>query len=224
MNLVVIILAAGSSVRLGSNIPKQYQIFNGKALIRHSIDFFIRQAGIANVIIAINKDHTCYFEDILKCYPDMNLRYFFGGAERSLSVYNALNYIKENIGIVKNVMIHDGARPFMTKHIYDNLMIKIHQDNQLHGAFPAIKIVDAVKKINHHGVTQAVDRNELYYSQTPQIFNFDTLYRCFQNECNLNSNFLFCDEIELLEKYNYKTALIPGDKKNIKITYMEDFN
>ena len=83
MNLVVIILAAGSSVRFGSNIPKQYQIFNGKELVRYSIDFFIRQAGITNVIIAINKDHTCYFEDILKFYPYINLRYFFGGAERS---------------------------------------------------------------------------------------------------------------------------------------------
>ncbi len=214
MNIAVI-LSAGSGTRFGSDEPKQFYNLFGKPIIEHSLDLFQNYKKIDKIVVVARQDLVERTKDLSKkfnkCIIVVN-----GGARRQDSVFNALSWIQENIREVSKVLIHDAARPFIDKDLLDRLFSSVTNNDAV---IPVIKSDDTLKKVNDNVVVSTLDRNEIVRVQTPQIFDFNVLFNCY-NE--LPKDTTVTDDASVLEFFSKKVFCVEGSEKNIKVTYQDD--
>jgi len=209
MSLFLIILAAGDSKRLKSNIPKPFHIINNKTLLEHSINSFKDFSQIKKTILVYNKKHK-------KNLNKLNLNKIIkirGGKTRQESVFNALKKIKKMN--CKKVLIHDAARPWPSKQLINNLLKKLDKNDAV---IPTIKINDATKRAKKNIIFKNIKRDSLSFAQTPQGFDFKKIYTKHKE----NKNLFFDDDSSLFTEYDEKVLTINGKKTNLKITDKED--
>lgn len=218
--VAVIIAAAGSGNRMGSGIPKQYMEILGKPILDRAVEAFEKNASIDEIYIVVSQD----FED--RCRKEylggINGKSVMskvkqivpGGAERQDSVYAALSVIPEDVDLV---LIHDGARPFVTGETIDALIGSAAE----HGAaVTAVPVKDTIKSAEDGVFSETLDRSRLYSIQTPQGFDRKLLMKA--HERAFSENFYGTDDAVLVEKMGEKVYLVKGDYHNIKITTKED--
>lgn len=201
----VIITAAGSGSRFGSK--KQFACLNNKLVLDYSVEFF-NNLGF-NVIITVPEEDIDF---IVKRYGFAKI--IRGGAERSISVYNGLQLVDDDY-----VIIHDAARPILLK---EKLIKLIEAAKVFEAATLAIKCTDTLKYVQNSKSKFTIRRDNIYCTQTPQIFNTYLLRQSF--EIALKENINFTDEASLWEHYISSVYIIEGFKYNIKITTKEDLN
>ena len=207
MNTCFIILAGGESKRFNSKTPKPYHIYKGKPLLLHSIDKAKGYKKFNKIILVINKKHKNFIEKL----KIKGVKIIEGGKTRAESAYNALNSLK-NFNI-KNVMIHDAARPNFSLKLLDRL----NKDLKLNDCIiPAIQSTDSIKQKNFNIVSN-LKRKNIYLIQTPQAFNYQKLYK-LQNDKDLS----ITDDASLFIKANKKIKIIKGEVNNNKITINSD--
>ena len=213
MSNIAIILAAGSSNRFTTKIPKQYEKINDKAIISYSIEKFLDEDDIDDIVLAINPKHKKFYSDIVKKYDLQHV--IIGGKKRQESVFNALLYL-EKIS-PKNVVIHDSARPFLNNRVIQESLSLLNKHD---AAIPVIPIEDTIKKVNKNQTLITLNRDDLYRIQTPQSFSYKTLYSCHKNVSHNN----FTDDSGILENFGLKVVTFKGSQLNFKITTNDDLN
>ncbi len=202
-----IILAAGKSERFNSSIPKPYINYKGKPIILHSIDKAVKSKIFDKIILVINKKHKKYLnKNITK-----NIKVINGGLSRSESSYKAIQYIKKSK--IKNVFIHDAARPNFSIKLINKILINLKTNDCV---VPALKPIDSVK-IKKNKKLSNLNRKNIFLTQTPQAFKLQTLLSI---EKNISEN--ITDESTLFILNNKKIKLINGEKENYKITTSKD--
>ena len=203
---VAVILAAGSSSRFSSDIPKQFQKFKNKMVVEYSVDTFLKHPDIDEVLLLVSDKYYDFIKKkIKKC------KIFIGGKTRQESSFIALNNCSKK---TKNILIHDAARPFIGRKIISNCINSLKSNVAV---CPAISCIDTIAKVNDHSIQKILNRNELYRLQTPQAFDYSILL-----ECHNKINEHVTDDISVIQKYGYTPKIILGSKKNMKITYNED--
>ena len=168
-NNIAILLCAGKSERV-NEFDKSTVNLNSNPLFFYSLDKLVNSEKIDRIIIVASKNNI---EFINKYISDLKLQraeVINGSTERKYSVSNAINYIEKYNP--KNVIIHDAARPFFEEEIIKNGLVLLDEFNCV---IPVVKIVDTVKKINNNKILSTINRDNLYYSQTPQFFNYAQL-------------------------------------------------
>ena len=215
MNNIVIILAAGNSTRcnFANNIPKQYQKINNQILLSLVIEKFL---PYSDLVLVVNSDHAKYYQLIKEKY---HLKHIVkGGKTRQESVFNALQYIKKLNP--DNVMIHDGARIFVSDKI-------IRQSLELLKSYkavvPVMPIVDTIREIKDNN-SKTINRNNLYKIQTPQSFSYELLYDAYKNIKSKNLDWKnYTDDAAIIEDNCKKIKFFTGAEENFKITTQDDF-
>ena len=207
MNNCFIILAAGKSNRFKSKIPKPFIQYKGLILIKHSINKAILSKKFSNIIIAVNKSHKKYFKKL----KENNVKFINGGKTRADSAKKCLKYIKKFNP--KNVFIHDAARPNFSLNII-NKLFKALKNND--GAIPVVQSIDTLKLKNKKNIIN-LNRKEVFFSQTPQAFNYKVLMTL---QKNIDEQ--ITDDAALLIKAKKKVKLIKGEDDNYKITTIND--
>lgn len=212
-----IILAGGKGKRMGAPVSKQFIEIKGKPIIYYTIKKFSENKKINNIVVVLPKDEVDYFrENILEKY-NLNVdNIVIGGRERQDSVYNGLKSLEDtNTDIV---LIHDGARPFISTRIIDE-GIKFAK---VYGACaPGVMPKDTIKVKNEKNFSVSTpDRGTLVAIQTPQVFKFNEILEC--HEKIKNNNILVTDDTMVVEKCGYSVYLYDGEYTNIKITTLED--
>ena len=197
-----ILLSAGKSKRFKSKLNKQFITYKNKPLFEHSLKTALDSKLFKKVLIVSNKKINFKKIDVIK-----------GGKERHNSTQNALNYLKNKK--IKNVFIHDAARPNLSINLLKRLKKELKKYNAV---VPYLKSENSVKykiknKINN------LNRDKIFLTQTPQCFNFQELFNLYK----INKEKI-TDEASLYLKNNKKIKFIRGDKKNFKITTVDDFN
>lgn len=210
-----IILAGGKGKRMNAKISKQYIDLNGKPILYHTLKRFTGSEVIDKVILVISKDEIEYCKkEILEKY---NLKVDIiveGGVERQDSVFNALKHI-ENEDIV---LIHDGARPFVSDKIIND---GIEYAKAYGAAAPGVTPKDTIKiKDDNNFSISTPNRNSLVSIQTPQIFKAQIIKEC--HEKIKSDNIAVTDDTMVVERYNNSVYLYDGEYTNIKITTPED--
>ena len=119
MNNCFIILAGGESKRFNSTTPKPYRTYKGKPLLLHSIDKVKNYRKFKKIVIVINKKHNNY----IKKLQIRNVKIIVGGKTRAESAFKALKSIKKYK--IKNVLIHDAARPNFSLKLLDKIVKKL---------------------------------------------------------------------------------------------------
>ena len=198
-----ILLAAGKGKRFKSDTLKQFHIFNGKPLINHSIEKAIKSKIFKEIILVTNSK--------IKKPKEKSIKVIKGGSERFKSSKKALEYIKNKK--FKNVYIHDAARPNFSIKLLKKLKKNLKKNKAV---VPYINTDHSVKYKNGSNILN-LKRENLILTQTPQCFDFKTLYKL----SNCNKNFI-SDEATLFVKNNLKIKFIKGEENNIKITTTKD--
>lgn len=210
-----IILAGGKGKRMNAKMSKQYIDLNGKPILYYTLKRFTELEVIDKVILVLSKDEIDYCKkEILEKY---NLKVHIiveGGAERQDSVFNALKYI-DNSDIV---LIHDGARPFVSDKIIND---GIEYAKKYGCAAPGVTPKDTIKiKDNNNFSISTPNRNSLVAIQTPQVFKGQIIKEC--HEKIKNDSITVTDDTMVVERYNNIVYLYDGEYINIKITTPED--
>ena len=207
MNSCFIILAGGESKRFNSKIPKPYQLYKNKPLLLHSIEKAKNYGKFSKIIIVINKKHKSY----IKKLKIKNIKIIIGGKSRAESAYKALQNIKSYN--IKNVLIHDAARPNFSLKLLDRLNKELKLNDCV---IPAIQSADSIKQKSLNIVTN-LKRKDIYLIQTPQAFNYKKLY-----ELQKNQSIEITDDASLFVKAGKKIKIIKGEVNNNKITLNSD--
>ena len=210
-----IILAGGKGTRMGANISKQYIKLKGKPILYYTIKRFSESKDIDKIILVLPKDEIDYCkEKVLDKYSLHVDLIVEGGKERQDSVMNALNeLIDEEV-----VLIHDGARPFVSQRIIDEGI----KYARLYGASaPGVMPKDTIKiKGDNNFALSTPDRNTLVAIQTPQVFKFGIIKECHKKV--KEEDIKVTDDTMVVETYGNKVYLYEGDYTNIKVTTPED--
>ena len=207
MNSCFIILAGGESKRFNSKIPKPYQVYKGKALLLHSIDKAKRYGKFSKIVLVINKKHKAH----IKKLKIKDIKVITGGKTRAESAYKGLKSIKDNN--IKNVMIHDAARPNFSLKLLDRLNKELKINDCV---IPAIQTTDSIKQKTLHLVTN-LKRENIYLIQTPQAFNYKKLYKL-----QYDKGADVTDDANLFVRAGKEIKIIKGEITNNKITISSD--
>ena len=207
MNNCFIILAAGKSKRFKSNIPKPYYLYRGKPLILHSIDKAKESKRFNKIVLVINKSHKKFIKKI----KIKNIKVITGGKNRSESSFLALKSIKNNK--ISKVFIHDAARPNFSLKLIFNLFTELKKNKCV---VPTLKSNSSIK-LKDRNKLKNVDRNKIYFTQTPQAFDYKTLLKLQKK-----TNSKITDDANLFIDANKKVKFIKGEINNYKITLKSD--
>ena len=206
MNNYFVILAAGKSKRFHKKLDKQLYIYKNKEIIDHSIDKSLNSKLFKKILVVTNN-----LKHFKKKKYSKKVSFIKGGKERSDSSLKALKYLKKYKP--KNILIHDAARPDFSIKLVKNL---INHLKNYRAVVPYINSRDSVKyKIKNELFN--LDRDHVFFTQTPQAFRFNDLY-----ELSLQQKNKITDEVTIFINRNYKIKFIQGEEKNNKITYLND--
>ncbi len=203
-NVHVIIVAAGEGSRFGGSVPKQYQVLQGKPVLRHSMDMFVGQTSRMPRVV-IHPSHDEFYKKIAGASVPVH-----GSETRKGSVYNAL---KAAVDIQDNdiVLIHDAERPNISAQEIQNLV------DAMQGADAATLVVPVSDTLRRDSET--VDRSGLWAVQTPQAFRFGVLKKAHETMKGE-----FTDDTGLVSAMGVQVKMVPGSKANIKLTTPEDMD
>ena len=204
MSIAVIIVAAGRGTRAGGDLPKQWQNLAGKPVLAHTLAAF---AGYSRglVIHPDDRDRALAL--------DAEVQIVTGGATRDQSVRNALEALADS-GVTR-VLIHDGARPFVSATVVDRVIAGL---DHAAGAAPALAVTDALWTGVQGEVTGTQDRSGLYAAQTPQGFHFPAILQAHRDHPGGAA-----DDVEVARRAGIAVAIVEGDAQNIKLTFAGDF-
>lgn len=212
----VIIVAAGSGSRMKMNINKQFIKLNNKEIIAYTIEKFYNHENIHEIVVVLKKEEINFFKnEILNKYGLSNVKIAVGGNERQDSVYNGLKLLDDKCD---TVLIHDGARPFVTKEIIDK---SIEQAKKHKAVVVGVPVKDTIKVINEDKeIVDTPERSKLWAVQTPQTFEYNILLKAYEEA--FKDGFYGTDDAMLVERIGYKVKMLEGSYNNIKVTTPED--
>lgn len=208
--LGVVIVAAGTSQRMGG-INKLFASLMRKPLLAWSVDTCDGYSSIQQIVLVLNNKDLAQGQKLKKERNWSKVALCLGGARRQDSVKAGLKQIED----CDLVMIHDGARPFLTSDLIED-GLKIVQETG--AAVAAVPIKDTIKLANDERLTgKTIQRDRLWAAQTPQIFSFDVITRAYENLVAEVT-----DDATAVERLGRKVQLYMGDYRNIKVTTTED--
>ena len=214
----VIVMAAGSGTRMGSELPKQFIELEGKAILQMTIETFLKACPDVSVITVLPEAHMAYWKNYclqrnFTC-PQVLVK---GGITRFHSVRNALEKVPE--GAI--VAVHDGVRPLISADLVRDMFAKAGNEPAL---IPVIPCVDTMKVLQKNGEElvsvpgATVDRSVLFGAQTPQIFHSEIIKEAYSQAYDT----AFTDDASVVEKYGKNLSYVMGERFNIKITTQDD--
>lgn len=230
----VVLPAGGLGKRMGGNIPKQLMLLGGKPVYRYCLETFLQMDEIVEVVMAVPADWKSHFENELfasageRCdavknceslTPEMRakLKIVVGGAERWQSVENGVNALTSG---AEYVLVHDVARPFVSKEIILDVCRTLVEKGACLVAKPA---VDTIKIAADGRVEKTIDRNTVWMAQTPQAARIDLLKKLYARIAAEPLNFVPTDEASILEFFGEPVYIVKGAAANDKLTTPEDF-
>jgi 2-C-methyl-D-erythritol 4-phosphate cytidylyltransferase len=212
----VIIVAAGSGSRTGSEELKQFRWVAGKPMLLHSIQTFQARADVAMVVCVLPREFVGDPPPWIFQSDADRLLLSVGGRERSESVANGLEDLP---GECEIVVIHDAARPLVT---IDTIGRVIDEARQGHGAVAALPVVDTLKRVESSGrVIETVDRFGLWRAQTPQAFPRKAIERAHREAREADR--IATDDAALCEQIGLPVVVVRGSERAQKITEENDF-
>jgi len=215
MKIFAIIPSGGRGTRFGSDIPKQYLRVNGKEIIAYTLEVFQNCDLIDVICVAAEKEYFGLLEKIKQKYNITKLLNIVpGGKERQDSVYNALSSIPASGEDL--IAVHDAARPLLPSEILDNAISECKITGSV---VTAIKARDTLIKGNKK-VFDYVQREEIYYAQTPQVFRYDILKPAM--DMAQQEKFTGTDESMLVKRSGSDISIVEGSSINFKITTKSD--
>ena len=217
--VTAIITAAGKGSRMETALPKQFLKIGGKTILERSIEPFERAEFVDDILVVTGQDFVVLCRHICREYKKVR-EVVIGGKERQDSVNKALELTQEGY-----VLIHDGARPYVT----EDIILSVLKDTVRAGAaVAAVPVKDTIRQQETCGEykgflgnsSRTLPRERLYSVQTPQGFKTTLIKEAFKRA--YEDGFYGTDDAGLVDRLGHPVAISRGSYTNIKITTKED--
>lgn len=211
MRAAAVIVAGGAGTRFGGPVRKQYLHVGGQPVLLRAIRPFLHHPRISSVVVVLPPDDVA---DPPAWLADLPVRIVPGGAERGDSVRNGLLALSED---VTRVLIHDGARPFVSSDIIDRVLDACADG----GAIAAVPVTDTIQQVDAAGVIiHTPDRSVLWHAQTPQGFPRAGILQAYwqAQEEGISGT----DDAGLYARFIGPVRVVMGAYDNLKVTRPED--
>jgi 2-C-methyl-D-erythritol 4-phosphate cytidylyltransferase len=211
-----IIVAAGRGTRLSGPVAKQFLPLGGRPILRRTLETFDGSPLIDTIWLVLAPENFSYCRrNVLGSSFGTSIQLVQGGAERQVSVYNALRAMPPN---QEWVVVHDGVRPLVTA---DMIAAGLREAVQTGASVLAIPAYETVKRSDASGCIEAtLEREKLWLVQTPQTFRYDLILKAHRQA--LRDGFQATDDAVLVERIGHPVKIVPGSRRNLKITTAED--
>ncbi len=213
----VIITSAGTSSRMGTKTPKQFMMIKGEPVVAKAYKAFAACDMIDKIFVVTAEEMMQECKN--KMVPYIPSEYLAklggivsGGKERQDSVFHGIYALKKSNPEIEYILIHDAARPFVTKKIIEDTVKAVYEYK---AAIVCVKPKDTIRTTE-----DTLARDSLYIVQTPQAFRVDILIKAYEKA--YKDGYYGTDDAGLVERIGIKPALVEGDYRNIKITTRED--
>jgi 2-C-methyl-D-erythritol 4-phosphate cytidylyltransferase/2-C-methyl-D-erythritol 2,4-cyclodiphosphate synthase len=214
-----LIVAAGRGKRAGGPLPKQYVALGGVPVLARALGAFLAHPDIALVAAVIGEgDEALYGTAVAGLERGKLLSPIGGGPTRQASVGNGLRALCAHLP--DRVLIHDAARPFVTRDVIDRVLGALAHGP---GAIAALPVSDTLKQAGPGArIAATVDRAGLWRAQTPQGFRFADILEAHARAQAAGREDL-TDDAAVAEWAGLPVALVLGSSANVKLTTPEDF-
>ena len=209
MTYQAILLAAGNSSRSALPYNKVLHLIEDKPIIYLSASNFINDERCNKILLVCKEEEINTFKEVFVGID--KIEYVIGGKTRQESVNNALTHIDSDY-----VLIHDGARPYYSNNLLNEIVDKLNDHNAV---IPAIKVIDTLKVVKDNKVVKTLNREEVVRVQTPQGFK-TSLIKTAHNKAIKNT---YTDDSSMVEELKEEVFVVEGETTNIKFTIKEDF-
>ena len=217
MNISLILACAGKGERAGFDKNKLLVDINGQTIFEKTLSVFLKHEKINNIIIVTNKQDKNEFIRLCEntqnkmAISSKNIHFVLGGNTRTQSVKNALEIVEDGI-----VLIHDGARPFLSQRLIDDC---IENAIKFGGVVPIFPTRNTMVSCNDNQIEKYLGKQELFSVQTPQAFDVKKIKLAYAKAGDV----VFNDDGEVYKNCFCSLPVIKGDEQNIKFTFPQDF-
>ncbi len=214
---IALIPAAGIGNRMQAAIPKQYVPLGERTMLHIVLDTFAHAAAIDHTYLVVAEDDP-HIDALLakRQSNDSNALTVLrcGGATRHQTVLNGLAAMQTDVTSTDWILVHDAARPGLTKALIERLIAAVGDDAV--GGLLAIPLADTLKRGSDQRVVQTIDRSALWSAQTPQMFRHHLLLRALRAAPDCT------DEASAVEALGLQPLLVEGSPLNFKVTRPDD--
>lgn len=219
-----LILAAGNGNRFQAKDPKQFVLINNRPMLLHSVETFCLHPQIDFVIIVVHPQWMQQTKTLVSKTSYANkIHLCTGGESRNQSIMCGLEYLQKHFQLQPQdiILTHDSARPFVTAEIINANLCGM----QTHVAVnTAINSQDTIFEAHDNLIVQIPSRENMYLSQTPQTFRWEVIQDVYFKHRFEAKIFDHVDASTLAIKCGYQIGIVPGSKKNLKITTRDDLD
>jgi 2-C-methyl-D-erythritol 4-phosphate cytidylyltransferase len=215
VNLVALIMAAGSGSRFDAGMPKQTTVINGRAMLAWSAEILANSSRVAGLVLVLPADAQASMKELLAPEAARKLKAAVsGGNLRQDSVYNGLEHVPAD---TTHVLIHDAARPCLSAALRDRVIDALGAHDAV---VPAVPVTDTLIREVDSGVDAIMDRAHIAGVQTPQGFRLDLVRRA--HKVARERGFKSSDDGSLVLALGENVATVPGERTNLKVTFRDD--
>ena len=208
-----LIPAAGSGRRMGQARPKQYLDLAGATLLEHTVGALlaVRALDCVAVVVAPDDERAARLPRL----QDPRVRILpLGGATRRDTVLAGLDALDRDADDDTWALVHDAARPGVSPALVEAL-IEVLDDDPI-GGLLALPVVDTVKRVADGRVERTEPREAFWLAQTPQMFRLGLLRTALRLHADVT------DEAQAIEAMQLRARVVPGSRRNLKVTVPED--
>jgi 2-C-methyl-D-erythritol 4-phosphate cytidylyltransferase len=206
-----VVVAGGAGRRMGAPVRKQYLEVGGVPVLLRAVTAFVEHPRVGVVVVVLPPEDLDAPPPWLATLPVVLAA---GGAERGDSVWNGLAATPTDASVV---LVHDGARPFVSAAIIDRVLDACAEG----GAIAAVQMTDTVKEVGADGFIRGTpDRALLWRAQTPQGFPRAALIRAYERA--REDGVAATDDATLFERYVGPVRVVAGSERNLKVTRPTD--
>lgn len=212
----VVIVAAGSSSRMGDGELKQFKWVAGKPMLLHSLQLFQSRADVGMVVCVVPRRYAGDPPPWIFQSDAERLLLSVGGRTRAESVRNGIADLPASCGIV---LVHDAARPLVPMAVIDRVVDAVRGGSS---AIAALPVVDTLKEVDDAGrIVRTVPRASLWRAQTPQGFPRDVIVRA--HRAAVDNGLEGTDDAALVEAIGESVVVVRGSERAMKVTEPQDF-
>lgn len=215
MKVLAIIPAAGTGVRMGGELPKQFLSLDGTSIFVYTLRKFAASDAISDIFLGVRgEDRKRVESELARENLEKPVRLISGGYSRQETVSKALSQAPEDTEVV---VVHDAVRPFVE---LETIRAAVNAARQEGAAIVGVPSVDTVKQVDRQWVSATIPRERIVLAQTPQAFRFSILKEA--NDRAEADGFKATDESSLVERMGQPVMVLMGSDHNIKITKPSD--
>jgi 2-C-methyl-D-erythritol 4-phosphate cytidylyltransferase len=222
--LHVLMPCAGTGSRMGFQSPKQFESLAGRPMALHALNTFLSMPEIKTIWVGVSPEAQELPTDSWPSDARFHLSPT-GGATRQETVLNTLRAMSSaGVGADDWVLVHDAARPGLTIEAARRLILAVTEHVYVSGGILAMPMADTLKLIstqNPECIGKTLPRQGLWLAQTPQMFRVQALSEALSEA--IQNKFDVTDEASAMERVGCEPLLVPGEWRNLKVTYPQDW-